>query len=416
MSQLLRFIRAATHAGTDRDLLDRFTRSRDEEAFSMIVRRYGPGVWAACRRLVGWNADDAFQAVFLTLARKAGSVSGSLPAWLHAVARRVAANLRRASQRRSAAETTAARPDENQPDDVTLREGLALLDEELARLPERYRTVLIVCCLEGRSRAEAALQLGWTEGQVKGRLERAREMLRKRLGRRGIELGGVLLAATLPTSAPAAPVLPSASLLTAGQAVSPLALSLTHGVVHAMLLQKLTIVATVLLAAAVAGVLASRAALSGTEAAGEVLTPAKPTMTAPVPLNRSEKPIQDKEGTAKFEQVLWHQGEGDKKGKLYLVIAVPAGDLRKQTEGLGPYAAAALKEVAKAPLTDPNVVFVLKPPAEAPGPPLVKVAGFSVKDLQRIAAAPPEQRATKFLFPAWTVTVEAIPKEAKPLP
>jgi hypothetical protein len=120
---------------------------------------------------------------------------------------------------------------------------------------------------------------------------------------------------------------------------------------------------------------------------------------------------------AKFEQVLWHQSEGDKKGTLYLVIAVPGGELRKQMEGLGPYAAAALKEAVKAPVKDPNVVFVLKPPVKAPNLPCwVRVAGFSVKDLERIAAAPPEQRAAKFLFPAWTLVVDAIPKEATPLP
>src|SRR5262249_38273000 len=122
MTQLLRLIRGAVPgAGTDWDLLDRFTRSRDEEAFALIVGRYGPGVWSACRRLVGRDAEDAFQAVFLTLARKAGSVRGSLPAWLHEVVRRVAANLRRAARRRAAVEATAARCAETGPDDVTLR-------------------------------------------------------------------------------------------------------------------------------------------------------------------------------------------------------------------------------------------------------------------------------------------------------
>ena len=157
MSQLIRLIRGAVSgAGTDEELLDHFVRERDEEAFAAIIRRYGKTVWAACRRLAGRDAEDAFQAVFLTLARRAGSVRGSLLAWLHEVVRRVAANLRRSASRLAAVEAAAARPAESQPDDVTFREGLAALDDELGRLPDRYRAVLIVCCLEGRSRDEAA--------------------------------------------------------------------------------------------------------------------------------------------------------------------------------------------------------------------------------------------------------------------
>ena len=240
MIPILRLLRAA--AGSDRDLLDRYARDRDEEAFEALVRRYGTGVWAACVRLAGRDAEDAFQAVFLTLSRKAGTVTGSLPAWLHAVTRRVAANLRRDARRRSRGRggCRTARP-EPVADDPSLREGLALLDEELSRLPERYRAVLIVCCLEGRSRDEAAAQLGWTEGQVKGRLERAREMLRTRLARRGVELGGVLLAAAVSGPAPARAT------------PSPAILSLTNGVMRDMAIQKYRL-AVAILAAAVVGV------------------------------------------------------------------------------------------------------------------------------------------------------------------
>src|SRR4029079_10734362 len=92
MIPILRLLRAA--AGSDRDLLDRYVHGRDEEAFEALVRRYGAGVWAACVRLAGPDAEDAFQAGFLTPSRKAGTVNGSLPAWLHAVARRVASTLR----------------------------------------------------------------------------------------------------------------------------------------------------------------------------------------------------------------------------------------------------------------------------------------------------------------------------------
>lgn len=238
MVPILRLLSAA--AGSDQDLLNRYTRDRDDAAFEALVQRYGAGVWAACRRLAGGDADDAFQAVFLTLSRKAGTVTGSLPAWLHAVARRVASTLRRSARRRAAVERAAARLD-RAPAESGFHEGLARLDEELARLPERYRSVLIVCCLEGHSRDEAAAQLGWTEGQVKGRLERAREMLRARLARRGIELGGVLLAAAISGPAPAR------------IAPSPAILSLTHGVVRDMAIQKYRLAAAVL-AAAVVGI------------------------------------------------------------------------------------------------------------------------------------------------------------------
>jgi hypothetical protein len=176
-------------------------------------------------------------------------VTGSLPAWLHAVTRRVAANLRRNARRRSEVEA-AARPPEPPTDDPSLREGLAVLDEELARLPERYRAVLIVCCLEGRSRDEAAVQLGWSEGQVKGRLERARELLRTRLARRGVELGGLLLAATVAGPIPARADPPSAA-----------ALTLTNGVIRAMTIQKvkLAVVLAACAGVALAGGVALRA-------------------------------------------------------------------------------------------------------------------------------------------------------------
>jgi membrane fusion protein (multidrug efflux system) len=241
MLQLLRLLRAA--AGSDRDLLDLYARNRDGEAFEALVRRYGTGVWAACLRLAGRDAEDAFQAVFLTLSRKAGTVTDSLPAWLHAVTRRVAANLRRNARRRSEVES-AVRPREPLADDPGLREGLALLDEELSRLPERFRAVLIVCGLEGRSRDEAAAQLGWSAGQVKGRLERARAMLQTRLARRGVEFGGLLLAATVAGPVPVRANPPSAAVL-----------NLTHRVIQTMLIQKLRL-AFVALAALVGVALA----------------------------------------------------------------------------------------------------------------------------------------------------------------
>ncbi|HYH63066.1 MAG TPA: RNA polymerase sigma factor, partial [Urbifossiella sp.] len=192
-------------------------------------------------------------------------MTGSLPSWLHAVTRRVAANLRRNARRRGEVEAAARRPAQVPPDDVTLREGLARLDEELARLPERYRTVLIVCCLDGRSRDEAAVQLGWSEGQVKGRLERAREMLRARLAERGVELGGVLLAAAVTGAVPARAAAPSAA-----------AITLSHGVTRAMMIQKFRLVVAVL--------------ATGVAVAGGVMLRAQPADPAPPPGNGFGQP------------------------------------------------------------------------------------------------------------------------------
>lgn len=308
MIRFLRLLRAS--AGSDRDLLDRYVRDRDEEAFEALVQRYGNGVWAACVRLAGRDAEDAFQAVFLILSRKAGTVTGSLPAWLHAVTRRIASTLRRTSRRRAAVEEVAARPERAPIAAPGRHDGLALLDEELARLPERYRSVLIVCCLEGRSRDEAAAQLGWSEGQVKGRLERAREMLRTRLARRGVELGGVFLTAALCGPAPAR------------TAPSPAIRSLTNGVMRDMAIQKYRL-AVAVLAAAVVGLGALLAAAPGEKA-------------PPQPVEVAAEPSKGWEFTGRTQaaavveirarvagyltQVAVHEGDAVKKGDVLAEI------------------------------------------------------------------------------------------------
>lgn len=324
MLQILRLLRAA--GGSDRDLLDRYVRDRDEEAFEALVRRYGTGVWAACVRLAGRDAEDAFQAVFLILSRKAGTVTGSLPAWLHAVTRRVAANLRRNARRRSEIEA-AARPPQPLADDTSLREGLALLDEELSRLPERYRAVLIVCCLEGRSRDEAAAQLGWSAGQVKGRLERAREMLRTRLARRGVELGGLLLAAAVAGPVPVRADSPSAT-----------ALTLTHGVIRAMVIQKFRLVVVVL------------AACVGVVLAGGVVLQAQPG-DPPVPKGVAFAPDELRanrgDGTGPEDK------EESSQGRIDTTARKEIEALRKRVEALEKLQGAPVPERRKVVITNP---------------------------------------------------------------
>jgi RNA polymerase sigma factor (sigma-70 family) len=189
---------AVAVAAGDGELLERFLARRDEAAFEALVRRHGPLVLGVCRRVLRDHhlAEDAFQATFLVLARRAGRLCrrGALAGWLYTVAFRTALRARaRAARRLRPPPTPTAGRDPL--DEITGRELCALLDEELARLPEKFRLAVLLCCVEGKARDEAARQLGWTGNQVKDRLERGRECLRRRLARRGVGLPAALLAA-----------------------------------------------------------------------------------------------------------------------------------------------------------------------------------------------------------------------------
>src|SRR5262245_33172650 len=179
------------------ELLRRFVAQRDESAFAEILRRHGPLVLGVCRRVLGEShaAEDAFQAVFVQLARQAPRLScaGSLAGWLHTVARRVSLVARRGEQRRRRREIIASRREARSTDDLTWRELRDFLDAELARLPERYRLPLVLCYLEDLPQAEAAQRLGWPPAVLRGRLERGRQKLRRRLERLGLPLAAPLL-------------------------------------------------------------------------------------------------------------------------------------------------------------------------------------------------------------------------------
>jgi RNA polymerase sigma factor (sigma-70 family) len=202
---------AAQAAGglSDAELLGRFAARRDEGAFAALLERHGPLVLGVCRRVLRHEPDveDAFQATFLVLARKAASIRRreSVASWLHRVARHLAVKARVRSARRQAREGQLEDvPAPASGDELTWRELSAALDEELQRLPEKYRAPLVLCCLEGKARDEAARELGWTVGAVKGCLQRGRELLRARLARRGLALPAALLAALLARPACAA--------------------------------------------------------------------------------------------------------------------------------------------------------------------------------------------------------------------
>lgn len=220
--QLLRHIRRlvsrpASSPDADAVLLDRFVRQQDQDAFAALVRRHGPLVLGVCRRVLrdAHLAEDAAQAVFLVLARKAAAIRppDRLAAWLHGVARHLACNVRRADVRRRRQETCRARDARRRSpadplDEITARELLTILDEELQQLPEVYRSPMILCCLQGCSQEQAAAQLGWTPGSVKGRLERGRAKLRERLMKRGVEWTAAFLALETVQGAQSAAVVP----------------------------------------------------------------------------------------------------------------------------------------------------------------------------------------------------------------
>jgi RNA polymerase sigma factor (sigma-70 family) len=197
---------------TDARLLGHFVARRDNTAFAALVARHGPMVMGVCRRILGnaHDAEDAFQATFLVLARKAASVAPRerVGSWLYGVAYRAAAKLRAMNARRHRRETLVRELPETfvEPPDDLWREVRPLLDRELNLLPERYRTAVILCDLQGQTGKEAARQTGWPEGTVSSRLVRGRRLLAKRLARRGVTLSAAALASALAAARASATV------------------------------------------------------------------------------------------------------------------------------------------------------------------------------------------------------------------
>ena len=187
---------------SDRQLLECFVTNKDEAAFAALMERHARLVFGVCRSVLDQeqDAEDAFQAAFLVLVRMASSIrkQESLASWLHGVALRTALKVRRAmNTRRRNPPQASTRTPEQPASEAAFRELQAILHEEVGRLAEKYRTPFVLCCLEGKSRVEAAQELGWKEGTVASRVAQARKLLESRLLRRGVALPAALIAASL---------------------------------------------------------------------------------------------------------------------------------------------------------------------------------------------------------------------------
>jgi RNA polymerase sigma factor (sigma-70 family) len=248
---------------TDGQLLDAFLRRCDEAAFEVLVRRHGPMVLGVCRRVLGNDADaeDAFQATFLVLVKKAGSIvpRGRVGNWLYGVAHNTALKAKAMRSRRRLKEREAGSRPRPETSATEWQHLHAALDDELGRLPEKYRAAIVLCDLEGRPIKKAARQLGWPQGTLASRLSRGRVLLARRLARHGAAVSGGVLAAVLSREAAAAVPAPllsttvkAAAHVAAGgaaaAAVSVTAAALTEGMVRSMLLKKLRLTACVFLA------------------------------------------------------------------------------------------------------------------------------------------------------------------------
>jgi RNA polymerase sigma-70 factor (ECF subfamily) len=300
MDTMVRHLRRAVRrqdaeGRTDGQLLSAFIDAKDEAAFDAIVRRHGRMVFGVCRRIAGnhHDAEDAFQATFLVLARKAGSIRPRemVANWLHGVALRTSRKAKGLRVKRSRREKqVTAMPEREAAHQDQANDLLPLIDQELHGLPEKYRLPILLCDLDGKSIKDACRQLGWPQGTLAGRLARGRRLLAKRLANRGVGLSAGALAAVISQSSASA-VVPTSlmcstvmagALIGVGQAaatgtVSITVAALTEGVLKTMLMTKVKVATTVLVATALLllGIRVAECQFRGGEQAGTAPASAK---------------------------------------------------------------------------------------------------------------------------------------------
>jgi RNA polymerase sigma factor (sigma-70 family) len=302
ISKVIDYLRRTVLAGgeadlTDGQLLECFVRHRDEAAAAALVRRHGPMVWGVCRRVLHshHDAEDAFQATFLVLLRKAASITSRelVANWLYGVAHQTALKARATTAKRMGREKQVMEmPEPAAGTEPDLWPDLQpLLDQELSRLPDKYRLAVVLCDLEGKSRKEAARQLKIPEGTLSSRLTTARTMLATRLARHGLAVSSVSVAAVLaqnlasasvPSSALAATI-KAVTLVAAGKTaatglISAKVATLTEGVVKSMLVAKLKIATELALLLAIFGAGIGAAIFICQTEAGQAPHPLQPTL------------------------------------------------------------------------------------------------------------------------------------------
>jgi C-terminal peptidase prc len=310
---------AASARLSDRQLLKRFAATRDEAAFATLLERHGPLVWGVCQRRLRHvqDAEDAFQATFLVLARKAATERwrASVGNWLYEVASRLAAeartkNVRRRQHELRAGQGRAAESDPNQ------HELCSALDEELQGLPNKYRVPLLLCYLQGQTSDQAADVLGWSLRTLQRRLAEGRELLRARLTRRGLTLSAALLVPVVTQDASAgAPALLSvvtvraATLFAAGVGeTSSTATALAEGVLKGMAMTRLKLLAVLFIAlstTAGAGVLVSTTAAARNPALEPDVHAAAPNDPARAPSNGPSDAQEAKPKDVPFANRVW---------------------------------------------------------------------------------------------------------------
>lgn len=310
----------ADPSGTaDTELLARFAQSRDETAFELIVWRHAALVQRICRAVLGDHhaSEDAAQAAFLALARKAHTFSGrrSVVGWLYRVARRIAVRLAKNRARRAATSAGLERVPDSTPVHDAAPDEVAALCAEVDRLPDRYRIPVLLCFFEGLTHAEAARRTGWPVGSVAGRLARAKDLLARRLSRKGVGVAGIVLGVPsgsfVGSTAQAAPAFAARNAVVPG--VEPSTVKLAEGAMQTMTATTWKLIAAsaavVFTAAGVWGLSGQAPPASNSPltlvAAAQPAAPAQPPVAAqPAPRHPNASPAQRARSMNNLKQIL----------------------------------------------------------------------------------------------------------------